>query len=156
VWWTKLKRAIVPLVTEEGSERTHQGTSKFSVAKLFGKVHIALLAEIEIANPTSDIFVITDNLPSHNSAETRAWLMEHPRIQHVFIPKKACWLNLQEGWWRLFRRDALAGQSEANADEIEQAACVATVQLNRRARPWVWERPPKTRRNLHFLFSYRL
>jgi hypothetical protein len=24
----------------------------------------------------------------------------------VFIPKKACWLNLQEGWWRLFRRQA--------------------------------------------------
>src|SRR6266446_1030227 len=30
VWWTKRKRAIVPLVTEEGSERTQQGTLKFS------------------------------------------------------------------------------------------------------------------------------
>src|SRR5258707_466068 len=30
VWWTKRKRALFPLVTEEGSERTHQGTSKFS------------------------------------------------------------------------------------------------------------------------------
>jgi hypothetical protein len=26
-----------------------------------------------------------------------------------------------EGWWRLFRRDAFAGQSFANADEIERA-----------------------------------
>nr|WP_236600317.1 hypothetical protein [Ktedonobacter sp. SOSP1-85] len=36
------------------------------------------------------------------------------------IPKGACWLNLQEGWWRLFRRDAFAGQSFANAHEIER------------------------------------
>ncbi len=38
---------------------------------------------------------------------------------------------LQEGWWRLFRRDALAGQSFANAHEIEHATRVATAQLNR-------------------------
>src|SRR6266496_5608586 len=30
VWWTKRKRALFPLVTEERSERTHQGTIKFS------------------------------------------------------------------------------------------------------------------------------
>jgi transposase len=120
------------------------------------KGYIALLADIEATNPTGDIFVITDNLSSHNSAETRAWLAEHPRLHHVFIPKKACWLNLREGWWRLFRHDALAGQSFANADEIEQATRIATAQLNHRAKPWVWGRPPKTRRHLHRLFSYRL
>jgi hypothetical protein len=38
-----------------------------------------------------------DNLSSHNSKATRAWLEHHPRIRHAFIPKGACWLNLQEG-----------------------------------------------------------
>ncbi|MBO0794334.1 MAG: transposase, partial [Ktedonobacteraceae bacterium] len=38
------------------------------------KGYIALLAEIEVKNPKGDLFVITDNLSSHNSAETRAWL----------------------------------------------------------------------------------
>jgi hypothetical protein len=33
-------------------------------------------------------------------------MAEHPRLHHVFIPTGACWLNLQEGWWRLFRHDA--------------------------------------------------
>ena len=33
----------------------------------------------------------------------------------------------------LFRRDALAGQSFAIADEIEQATRIATAQLNHRA-----------------------
>ncbi|HEX4207120.1 MAG TPA: hypothetical protein VHZ51_23560 [Ktedonobacteraceae bacterium] len=57
---------------------------------------------------------------------------------------------------RLFRRDAFAGQSFANADEIERAMQVATAQLNHRAKPWVWGRPPKTRRHLHRLLYYRL
>ena len=39
----------------------------------------------------------------------------------MFIPKRACWLNLQEGWWRLFRKAAFAGQTFADADEIAHA-----------------------------------
>ena len=71
------------------------------------------LALVEQANPTGEIAVITDNLSSHFSFSTRTWLAEHPRIRQVFIPVGACWLNLQEAWWRLFRRAALAGQTFA-------------------------------------------
>ncbi|MEW1914339.1 transposase [Kitasatospora sp. NPDC085895] len=49
---------------------------------------------LEDTNPTGDIYVVTDNLPSHNSLSTRTWLEDHPRIRHVFIPVGACWLNL--------------------------------------------------------------
>jgi hypothetical protein len=31
--------------------------------------------------------VITDNLSSHTSYSTRAWLADHPRIRPTFIPK---------------------------------------------------------------------
>jgi hypothetical protein len=113
----------------DGKEITRCAASRNS------KNSIELLKEIETDNPKGDIFIITDNLSSHDSQETRTWLADHPRIQHVFIPKGACWLNLQEGWWRLFRRDALAGQSFASHKEIEQATRVATAQLNRRAKP---------------------
>jgi hypothetical protein len=67
-----------------------------------------------------------------------------------------CWLNLQEGWWRLFRRDALAGQSFATPKEIAQATRVATAQLNLRAKPCIWGRPPKTPRRRRRLFCYRI
>ena len=118
--------------------------------------YITLLQDIEADNPRGDIFIITDNLSSHNSAQTRAWMAEHPRLQHVFIPTGACWLNLQEGWWRLFRRDALAGQSFATPTEIEQATRVATAQLNLRATPWIWGRPPKDHRHYRRVFCYRI
>jgi transposase InsO family protein len=62
------------------------------------------LALVEQTIPESEIAVVTDNLSSHTSLATREWLAQHPRIRQVFIPKGACWLNLQEGWWRLFRR----------------------------------------------------
>jgi hypothetical protein len=39
-----------------------------------------LLAAVEAANPTGEIAVITDNLPSHSSFSTRTWLADHLRI----------------------------------------------------------------------------
>jgi hypothetical protein len=86
--------------------------------------------------------LITDNLSSHNSGPIRQWLADHPQVHQVFIPTRACWLNLVEGWWRLFRKAALAGQSFVDREEITLATLVATGQLNARAKPWVWERSP--------------
>ena len=91
----------------DGQEVTMTTPSRNSVG------YQRLLAAVEAANPAGTIVVVTDNLSSHTSVSTRTWLAGHPRIQHAFIPKRACWLNLQEGWWRLFRRQALAGQSFA-------------------------------------------
>jgi transposase len=91
----------------DGQEVTMTAPSRNSVG------YQRLLAAVEAANPAGTIVVVTDNLSSHTSVSTRTWLAGHPRIQHAFIPKGACWLNLQEGWWRLFRREALAGQSFA-------------------------------------------
>jgi hypothetical protein len=100
--------------------------------------------------------VITDNLSSHTSYSTRTWLADHPRIQHTFIPKRACWLNLQEGWWRLFRCEALAGETFADPGEITLATRVATCRLNARARPWVWGRIPPSPRHRRRAFVYHL
>ena len=48
------------------------------------------------------------------------------------------------------------GQSFANPKEIEQATRVATAQLNRRANPWIWGRPPKDHRHYRRIFCYRI
>jgi hypothetical protein len=99
---------------------------------------------------------VTDNLSSHNSKSTREWLEDHPRIHHAFIPVGACWLNLQEGWWRLFRKAALAGRSFCGPDDIAEVTTVATAQLNARAKPWIWGRPAPPTRVLRHRFEYRL
>ena len=128
------------LRVRDGQETTLAASSRNSV------VYQQLLQLVEHANPFGDIYAVTDNLSSHNSISTRTWLEDHPRNQQVFIPVGACWLNLQEGWWRLFRKTALAGRSFGDADHITHATRVATEQLNARARPWIWGRPaPPTR-----------
>ncbi len=76
------------LRVRDGKEVTRCAASRNSTN------YICLLADIEADNPAGDIFLITDTLSSHNSAQTRAWMAEHPRLHHVFIPKGACWLNL--------------------------------------------------------------
>ena len=113
------------------------------------------LALVERTIPDGEIAVVTDNLSSHTSVATREWLAQHPRIRQVFIPKGACWLNLQEGWWRLFRRQALAGQCFADSGEIALATRAATGQLNQHARPWVWGRPPPSPRYRRRVLTYR-
>jgi hypothetical protein len=100
------------------------------------------LTLLEQDNPAGDIVVITDNLFSYTSMSTRDWLVEHPRIRQVFISKNAFWLNLQEPWWRMFRRQRLP----ASSTDIRTATAVATSQLNAKAKPWVWGRPPPPKR----------
>ena len=116
----------------------------------------ALLEAIDAAYPAGAVHLIADNLSSHTSAPIQAWLADHPRFHPEPLPTGACWLNLVEGWWRLFRRDALAGQSFADHTEVEAAAARATRQLNARALPWVWGRPPPPHRQLRRRFVYCL
>ena len=87
---------------------------------------------------------------------SRKWLEAHPRIQHAFIPVGAAWLNLIEGWWRIFRRKVFAGQSLADDYDIAYVTQIATEHLNRHANPWVWGRIPKPHRVLRHRFVYCL
>jgi len=115
-----------------------------------------VLAAIAAANPTGDRYLISDHLSRHKRPPIQEWLAANPRVRHVFIPVGACWLNLQAPWWRIFRRAAFAGQTFADAEEIERATEVATKQLNARARPWIWGRPQRPPRVLRHPFVYRI
>jgi len=46
---------------------------------------------IAAANPTGDLYLISDNLSSHKSPPIQEWLAANPRVRHVFIPVGA-WL----------------------------------------------------------------
>jgi hypothetical protein len=116
--------------------------------------YLRLLDAVERDNPKDDLYLIADNLSSHESPPIVAWLDAHPRVHHVFLPKGACWLNLQEGWWRLFRREAFAGQTFADGEEIDQVTVLATQKLNHHAQPWIWGRPSRRHRHLRRRFMY--
>lgn len=80
-----------------------------------------------------------------------------PVHEWTFTPTKRLWVMCHsEGWWRIFRRHAFAGQSFADHTEIETATTLATHQLYHRAKPWVWGRPPRPHRQLRRRFVYSL
>lgn len=118
--------------------------------------YLRLLQTLDSVCPHGDLSLVADNLSSHSSGPIRDWLTAHPRFQHAFIPVGAAWLNLIEGWWRLFRRKAFAGQSLADHHDIASVTRIATDQLNRHAQPWVWGRPPPPHRALRRHFVYCL
>jgi hypothetical protein len=119
---------------------------------------LTLLQQVDEAHPDGALNLVSDTLSRQTSGPIQQWLAQHPRVHPVPIPipTGACWLNVQEGWWRLFRREAFAGQSFADAKEIDLATRRATEHLNARAQPWVWGRPPRPQRTLRHCFVYRL
>jgi transposase len=157
-------RIKVPLNSDRGPEkvwvygalcvRDGRALTQTALARNTGG-YLALLQALDRASPHGDLVLVADNLASHTSGPIREWLARHPRIQHAFIPVGAAWLNLIEGWWRIFRRKAFAGQSLANDDDIAYVTRLATAQLNRHANPWVWGRPPPPHRTLRRRFVYR-
>ncbi|MGW5531809.1 transposase [Streptomyces xanthochromogenes] len=138
------------LRVRDGQQVSMTATSRNSV------FYQQFLQKPEAANPAGDIYVITDNLSSHSSLSTPGLAHGPPQDQAHLHTRGACWLNLQEAWWRIFRKAALAGQTFAGPDEITQATALATTQLNRRARPWIWGRPAPPTRHLRRRYVYRL
>jgi transposase InsO family protein len=103
-----------------GSQRRFHGVGRgvLHIRQDVSRGYIRLLEKIERAIPKGLIYLVADNLKTHGSALVRGWL-EELRIEHAFIPKGAAWLNLIEIWWRLFRRQAWAGQDFADGYEID-------------------------------------
>jgi transposase len=164
-WSPDGHRIKAPLDYSRGSDKTwvfgglriRDGTEvTFCAPSRNSEGWIRLLDQIAKANPRGPIRVVTDNLGTHTSGKVREWLTHHRRIQQVFIPKGACWLNMAEGWWRLLRRAGFAGQSLADTDEITHAVQTATGQLNTHAKPWIWGRPAPPTRTLRRKFVYCL
>ncbi len=111
---------------------------------------------LDQADPLDALSRVADHLASHRRGPMRDWLADHPRSQQAFIPVGAAWLNRIDGWWRRFRRQAFAGESLANADDMADVTRLATAQLNRHAQPGVWGRPPPQHRRLRRRFVYVL
>jgi DDE superfamily endonuclease len=138
------------LRVREGQEVTFTAPSRNTAG------YLTLLKVLDEANADGDLNLVSDNLSSHTSAPIQAWLATPPRVHPVPLPTGACWLHRQEGWWRLFRRAAFAGQSFADAKAIDRATRVATPHRNARAKPWIWGRPPPPHRRLRRRFVYCL
>ena len=93
--------------------------------------------------PAERWLIITDNLSTHHSRETKLALTAWPEIRTQFIPKYACWLNLIEPWWKQLRSLALKGRRFENVQELCEALISALQYWNDHRHPYSWKKRPQ-------------
>jgi transposase len=102
---------------------------------------IRFLEEIEDTIPPAagrQIIAIMDNLSTHKSKETKAWLKAHPHWRFVFTPNHASWLNQVECFFGILCRQLLKhGHFDTPEDLAEQMLAYIETR-NQTASPFKW------------------
>jgi len=117
---------------------------------------LQFLDSLEAVVPAGAVYLITDGLPLHWTMDTMLWNWGHARFHFVPLPKAAAWLNLIEGFWKILRQRALAGRDCTTTQQVDGALHAGVADWNRRPTPFLWGRPPKSRRPLKRKYIYRV
>jgi hypothetical protein len=96
---------------------------------------LAFLDGLEAFAPAGDAYLIVDALPLHWSLDTMLWNWGHPRFHFIPLPKRAAWLNLIEGFWKILGQRALAGRVCMSTEEVDSALQAGADDWNRRPTP---------------------
>lgn len=72
--------------------------------------------------------------------DVRLWALAHERVEFLFQPVYAPWLNLIEPWWKTLRSLALKGRCFASATDLTRAIVNATAYWNAHRHPYSWRK----------------
>lgn len=114
------------------------------------------LDRLEAFAPGGEVLLLVDALPLHWSMDTMLGNWGHSRFHFVPLPKRAAWLNLIEGFWKILRQRALAGRACSSTAVIDQALQAGVADWNQRPTPFLWGRPPTPHRRLTRCYIYRI
>jgi len=117
---------------------------------------LQFLDKLEGFIPSGEVYLIVDALPLHWTLATMLWNWGHERFHFVPVPKKAAWLNLIEGFWKILRQRALAGRDFANTGELAAALQAGADDWDRHPTPFLWGREPRPKRHLKRTYVYRI
>lgn len=106
--------------------------------------------------PEGEVYLIVDPLPLHWTLATMLWNWGHERFHFVPMPKKAAWLNLIEGFWKILRQRSLAGRTFPDTGELAAALHAGVDDWNRHPTPFLWGREPGPKRHFKRTYVYRI
>lgn len=87
-----------------------------------GTEFIAFLSSLLSTYPLTSIYVIVDNASIHISHAVRQWLVQHPRLELVYLPTYSGHrLNPVEKVWHVLKDDIAADRSFQTLAELDQA-----------------------------------
>ncbi len=122
--------------------RVHSGETHAMTCKTRNSMDlIRFLDEIDQTIPPAagrQIIAIMDNLSTHKSKDTKAWLKAHPHWRFVFTPNHASWLNQVECLFSILHRRVLKhGHFDTPEDLAEQMLAFVETR-NQTSTPFTW------------------
>lgn len=100
---------------------------------------LELLIRLRRRWPQGRLLVVVDNLSIHTHPRIAEWLRsQHGRVQLVFLPLHASWLNQIELWFSVLERQCLNRASLTAPAEMAAQIVLFARHWNRTARPFRW------------------
>jgi len=84
---------------------------------------VVFLQQLADTDPTAPLYLVLDNVPMHAAKAVQKWLVAHPRVQVLWLPKDAAHqANPIERIWGLMKAAVAANRLAGNIEEITAAA----------------------------------
>lgn len=84
---------------------------------------VEFLTQLAATYPSGPIFLVLDNVITHDAKVVRAWLAANPRVRVLWLPKYAAHeANPVERIWGLMKAEVAANRLSGNIDELAKAA----------------------------------
>src|SRR4030095_10470621 len=100
---------------------------------------LELLIRLRRRWPQGRLLVVVDNLSIHTHPRIAEWLRsQHGRVQLVFLPLHASWLNQIELWFSVLERQCLNRASTTSYLQMAHRISRFGRQWDHTARPFRW------------------
>lgn len=84
---------------------------------------VEFLNQLAATYPDGPLFLVLDNVITHDAQVVRAWLAANPRVHFLWLPKYAAHqANPVEGIWGLMKGDVAANRLSGSIDELTKMA----------------------------------
>lgn len=93
--------------------------------------------------PDERLYVILDNLNTHNGPPAQEWLKKHPKVTFHFTPTHASWVNLIECFFSILTSNGLRQAVHRSDKELEKFLYTFIEEYNKKCGPFTWTKGPE-------------
>ena len=104
---------------------------------------IKFMNQVAKAYPRKRLYVVMDNLNTHNGKAAKEWLQKHPRVSFHYTPTHASWVNLAECFFSILSKQSLQQAVHKSVKELERSLDAFVKEYNLNAGPFVWTKGPE-------------
>jgi len=107
------------------------------------KDFIAFMDMVVDEYPNQRLYVILDNLNTHNGRAAEEWLEKHPKVTFHFTPTHASWVNLIECFFSILTRNGLRHSVHRSVKDLEKFLYTFIEKYNKQCGPFTWTKGPE-------------